>query len=91
MLPFSANIEDFYNSNRSSAANDLGLIQTNGYVCSWRDLEPVTLEKAQNEVHIINLSMNTCFWKANDKELIDNQENIVMIQKQTEASFGLSN
>ena len=35
--------------------------------------------------------MNTCFWNVNDTELIDNQENIAMILKQTETSYGLSN
>ena len=35
--------------------------------------------------------MNTSFWSVNDTELDNNQENIVMIQKQTETSYGLSN
>ena len=35
--------------------------------------------------------MRACFWSVNNTEHIENQENTVMIQKQTETSYGLSN
>ena len=45
MLPFSANAKQFYNASGPNAEKDRGSIQADGYICSWKELEPVTLEK----------------------------------------------
>ena len=91
MLPFSANSKQFYNASGPNAEKDRGSIQVDGYICSWKELEPVTSEKFLNEVHITNPAMRACFWSVNNTVHIENQENTIMIQKQTETSYGLSN